>query len=107
MREPVRKQLIDALRSGKYQHFTGALRCGDCFCALGVLCDISNLGNWRQGRYVVNDTVRSTSCIPPDPVLKWADLPYEEMDRIWEKNDRYSSYDAVIRHLECQQETKS
>lgn len=42
-----RRQLVDALRSGKYEQTTGKLRQGDSFCCLGVACDISELGKWR------------------------------------------------------------
>lgn len=40
MRKDIADQWIAALRSGKYQQGHGALRSGDKFCCLGVLCDI-------------------------------------------------------------------
>ncbi len=42
---------IKALRSGKYKQTTGSLK--DCtgFCCLGVLCDLVDKTNWREGQY--------------------------------------------------------
>ena len=44
-----RKRWIAALRSGKYKQGTAQLRNSkDEFCCLGVLADISGLGEWRR-----------------------------------------------------------
>lgn len=52
MREEVKQAWIEALESGKYRKNVGSLRRtgaqGECFCALGVLCDISGLGVWGE-----------------------------------------------------------
>lgn len=68
--DPVWKQKwIDALESGEYRHgkFQLQTECG-AFCCLGVLCDISGVGEWDDGlRYGdrfksgfhVTDAVRS------------------------------------------------
>jgi hypothetical protein len=45
---PRQQKLVDALRSGKYKQGNRRLRDGDCFCCLGVACDISGLSEWRQ-----------------------------------------------------------
>jgi hypothetical protein len=37
---------LEALRSGKYAQTSGQLRLGNCFCCLGVLCDIFNPKGW-------------------------------------------------------------
>jgi|14_taG_2_1085336.scaffolds.fasta_scaffold00855_14 hypothetical protein len=55
---PTRKQeWLAALRSGKYQQYQGALSGGPDgknLCCLGVLNDISNLGEWDStGAYVI------------------------------------------------------
>lgn len=39
---------IEALESDKYQQGVGCLRNADKFCCLGVLCDISGDGKWRN-----------------------------------------------------------
>lgn len=37
----------EALRSGEYKQTQGALRRDDCFCCLGVVCDILNPAGWK------------------------------------------------------------
>lgn len=41
MNPEIRAQWTAALRSGEYQQTTGALRNGEGFCCMGVLCDIA------------------------------------------------------------------
>jgi hypothetical protein len=42
----LKKQWLEALRSGKYDQGTGQLRDGNCFCCLGILCDIFSPSGW-------------------------------------------------------------
>ena len=43
---------VAALRSGKYKQGTGQLRTeDDCYCCLGVLCDISGVGQWVRSEH--------------------------------------------------------
>lgn len=76
MRESVKKKWADALRSGEYQQCGGALRNGDSYCCLGVLCDVyrktRHKGKWSGSRFEV-DTVGDKSELPI-PVYKWAGL---------------------------------
>lgn len=46
-------ELIQALRSEKYQKISGHLHNTDTneFCVLGLACEVSNLGNWQEYRY--------------------------------------------------------
>jgi hypothetical protein len=48
--ENVRK-FIEALRSGKYKKTKYKLRIGDCFCAYGLACEVSDLGKWIKNQY--------------------------------------------------------
>lgn len=43
---------VEALRSGKYKQGKGRLRDGDCFCCLGVGCDVYDPSGW--GRDAIN-----------------------------------------------------
>ena len=45
------KTLIAALRSDKYKQTTGRLRDGDCFCVLGVACDLADPTKWELHFY--------------------------------------------------------
>ena len=40
MNNTIKKRWVAALRSGKYRQGTEALRSGNTFCCLGVLCDL-------------------------------------------------------------------
>lgn len=42
------KRWIAALRSGEYKQTSSCLRKGDCFCAIGVLCNIVDKGYWKE-----------------------------------------------------------
>ncbi len=51
-RDELRKKWIEALRSGKYKQGRNALRPDeDCYCCLGVLCDVSGFGQWGSGLF--------------------------------------------------------
>jgi hypothetical protein len=39
-KQALKQRWVEALRSGEYEQGAGALRNGDKFCCLGVLCDI-------------------------------------------------------------------
>lgn len=52
MKEDIAKQWVEALRGGKYKQGQEELREDDCFCCLGVLCDISGLSKWRGRSYM-------------------------------------------------------
>ena len=84
MNKQVKARWLAALRSGKYTQGTGALKqegsTGSEFCCLGVLCDISGLGIWRERvtmysrikEYIVTDEPE-LSILHPD-VKTWAGL---------------------------------
>jgi hypothetical protein len=48
MNPEVKARWVAALRSGKYAQGAGALRKGDCFCCLGVLCDVLDPDGWEN-----------------------------------------------------------
>jgi hypothetical protein len=79
MNQEVKAMWVAALRSGNYQQTDGQLHDGDgCYCCLGVLCDISGLGQWvqvfgEQVEYAVGTA--SANDIPPRAVLDWAGFP--------------------------------
>jgi len=41
------QKLISALRSNKYKQGVGYLRRDDCYCCLGVACDLFSCDRWR------------------------------------------------------------
>lgn len=49
MEASLKAKWIEALRSGKYKQGRWALRTkADDFCCLGVLCDVSGVGEWEE-----------------------------------------------------------
>lgn len=49
MKASIKKKWLKALRSGDYKQGTGQLRDStDCFCCLGVLCDVQGRRWWKQ-----------------------------------------------------------
>lgn len=42
------KEWVDALRSGKYEQGQNRLRTNDCFCCLGVYCDLIDPHRWKH-----------------------------------------------------------
>lgn len=81
MNAEAKAKWVAALRSVAYQQGQGALHRGDTFCPLGVLCDISGLGQWRAdfGPEAVQSyhlgSGRGSRFILPYPVVEWAGLP--------------------------------
>jgi hypothetical protein len=68
------RKWVDALRSGKYEQANENLREAGHFCALGVACDISGLGEWDDNDYYfIDDEHKSDEELPP-PVQEWLGL---------------------------------
>jgi hypothetical protein len=53
MNEELKQKWVEALRSGKYKQGKQALRNkADCYCCLGVLCELSGLGKWQDNELI-------------------------------------------------------
>jgi hypothetical protein len=74
MKEDIKNLWTAALRSGKYKQGQKALKQGDKFCCLGVLCDISGLDEWTRLPETTKDRDKYMYEMSylPRPVLKWA-----------------------------------
>lgn len=90
MKKEIADKWIAALRSGKYKQAKMALRDpeNDSYCCLGVLCDISGLGEWityelSRPYYQLTDHDLSSKVLP-DGVKEWAGMRdcYGEMPLI-------------------------
>lgn len=71
MKPKIKKLWVEALRSGKYKQGKRALKTKNGYCCLGVLCDISNLGEWKEFSYLGEDLTL------PLEVQLWAGLSTE------------------------------
>lgn len=106
MDEAIKAKWLEALRSGKYRQTTGRLRReekeGTGYCCLGVLCDLSGLGEWQGSTYVVNG-VREPAVLPR-PVYEWAGLtnpdPRVEDEFLSTMNDAYMSFATIANKIE-------
>lgn len=67
------KDLIAALRSGKYDQGWGRLHdeTENEFCCLGVACDISGLGEWEIGDVVYNAVYLGEEATLPKEVIDY------------------------------------
>jgi len=87
MKKEIAEIWIKELESGKYKQTKGVLKKDDSYCCLGVLCQISGLGEFKQvlGDEIISYVLPSgdmSSSILPDEVLNWADItdPYGNFD---------------------------
>lgn len=72
MRKEIADKWVVALRSGEYKQGMGLLKKADKFCCLGVLCDISGLGNWRD--YRGRESYLHRRVALPKKVMKWSGI---------------------------------
>ena len=75
MNPEVKTAWVQALRSGEYQQTSGGLKATSgnraSYCCLGVLCDVSGLGDWSASNcYVIGGN--AALGILPEEVAKWA-----------------------------------
>ena len=105
MKEEVAKAWVAALRGGKYEQAEGALRAGSGFCCLGVLCDISKQGEWRQGDDHHPQTYLEQRTYLPAQVQLWAEVrgedPYTSTkETLSALNDRGLSFEEIADIIE-------
>ncbi len=80
MNPEIKQQWIAALKSGNYQQGKQALRNGDKYCCLGVLCDIYSKEKNIEWQETISAVLPATHKIHesmgnlPDPVLEWANI---------------------------------
>jgi hypothetical protein len=82
MNPEVKAKWVAALRSGEYKQIQGRLHDEKGFCCLGVLCAVSELGDWvmdeddeeekAQMAYVCEKSADSE--VAPNDVVEWAGL---------------------------------
>lgn len=79
MKEEIAKLWIADLRSGRYEQGTGFLKRDGKYCCLGRLCDISQLGSFKNGANGGLSIFNSNngemySHVLPETVMKWASM---------------------------------
>lgn len=91
-----RKLWVEALRSGKYRKTVSTLRENDCFCVLGVACDVAIENGvaayWDNDRCVDRVTLESRYGCLPECVSKFyggvgGDIPLKSCESASRMND--------------------
>ena len=80
MKADIKAKWLADLRSGKFPQTTGALRNGNGYCCLGVLCDIyaQETGvEWAVPNDYDNCTMHGNDSTLPYEVEQWAGLTHE------------------------------
>ena len=77
MNPTVKQKWVEALRSGDYQQTQGILKWRNCFCVLGVLCDVYRLEKgikgWSDQDYFFVGDEHEVNILPK-AVVDWAGL---------------------------------
>lgn len=82
MNPEVKRLWLEALRSGDYKQGAQRLRWSEStYCCLGVLCEISGVGEWKTDkagtlRYSTRTDEPGNVSTTPDEVSWWAGLPF-------------------------------
>lgn len=97
MKPEIKAQWLTALRSGEYKQGTGALRNGNAFCCLGVLCDLAakqGVGKWEVTGVFTVESERA-GLLTPVAVAVWAELPHynPRVGRIYDDDWRFGVAD--------------
>lgn len=101
MNAEIKAKWLDALRSGKYKQGTHTLQKNNCFCCLGVLCDIVEPEGWDEGvtdGMVLHDGVQD---FPTDRFLEKVGLFADEAGTLAEMNDHGQSFAEIADYIEA------
>lgn len=85
--DPVKKKLIVGKMRSSGQCFE-VLRDGDCFCALGCICDVSGVGEWEFDDISWDEGGGHKYCEEslglPEEVMRWLGCTEMEMFLVYE-----------------------
>lgn len=115
MKKEIADKWTKALRSGEYKQGAGALKRDDCYCCLGVLCDISGLGEWdnrarssEQASYRIMGMLRVLGAF--DMVQEWAGLispngvaknKHEESSLVYKNDKENLSFSQIADYIDA------
>lgn len=103
----LKKKWVDALRSGEYQQGRHALRSGNGYCCLGVLCEVLGMEKYGTAMYMhdgygIGLTIPSKMAAPlglMNPCYKDAEMPIR--DRLMGMNDNeLKTFDQIADYIE-------
>lgn len=88
-----------ALRSGNYQQAFGMLRLDGRFCCLGVLCDISGIGEWTATECFAYPDDTTETVLPTSMRLAYGISDAAER-WLMEMNDGGASFAEIADYIE-------
>lgn len=94
MNAEIKKKWIEALRSGDYRQGFGGLKKEDCFCCLGVLCQIKDPEGWIGPRWH-----GAMNILPVEEAYK-IDLKWASQLTLIDKNDAAVSFIEIANWIE-------
>lgn len=84
--------LVTELESGNREQVCGTLRVDDAFCCLGVACEISGVGEWKdegyQGKHFYSTPNGENCNVLPVDVMDWLGIDRGNPDE-WQANQLY------------------
>lgn len=105
MNADLKQRWVAALRSGDYAQGQDRLRQGEKpfeYCCLGVLCDLSNLGQWNRvlgliGHWYVIGAQQSITTLPP-PLHR--ELDTDQINELMRQNDAGTPFTQIADWIE-------
>jgi hypothetical protein len=106
MNNELKTRWLAALRGDEYKQVDTHLRTENGHCCLGVLCDISGLGEWSQqspGDYIWSFTAEDDqrTFLPPTKVLAEAGLTRDVAETLSHMNDEGKSFGVIADYIEA------
>lgn len=101
MNSSLKAKWVAALRSSDYAQTTGILRDeGNGYCCLGVLCEVSGLGDWDGSQYVVYDDGDTLVCDGElsEPVEEIIGLGSKTQSTLIKMNDGQTHPEPIRQH---------
>lgn len=98
-----RRELIRALRDGRYQQTWQYLRYGRAFCAAGVMCDLYDATGWERSVGEVY-AYRGERAEPPHDVVSAYDMAPTLLSEMIEFNDATLTFSDIADWLESEWE---
>lgn len=99
MDKSIKKKWIAALRSNKYKQGRNNLRTTDnCYCGVGVLCDVVDSKLWRKASLFYLFSGRSVILV--DRLREQIKLPHETMMKVVSMNDAGKTFAEIADFVE-------
>lgn len=100
MKTELKQKWLDALRSGKYKQGKGLLRDrNDCFCCLGVLCDVAGM-RWIPGATEDYAPAGQSIYMPTPKQREELGLSFEVAAHFSKRNDNGNTFRDIAHEIE-------